>query len=292
MNAVGTDRLPVSNPHKLLFPEAGITKLDYVSALIDLAPYLLPHAADRILTAIRYPNGIHQPFFYQRHLPQNTPPWVETIEQKGERFVNLNRADTLAWLGNLAALEFHTPFCTAREGLLRALVFDLDPSEGQTFADAAECALLVYDTLHSLGIQSYVKTSGASGLQIYIPTAPMTFEQGRRVNEFFAEYFAEKYPDSITIERLVKNRGKKLYFDYLQMGPGKSIITAYSPRAVACAAVSMPLQWEELKAGALPCDFTLHNAAKRLARTGDLFLPVLSGQRNEPLENLIRSARL
>ena len=138
---------------------------------------------------------------------------------------------------------------------------------------------------------SLAKTSGASGLQIYIPTAPKTFEQGRRVNEFFARYFAAKYSAKITIERLVKNRGTKLYFDYLQMGPGKSIITAYSPRAVPCAAVSMPIEWTELKAGVSPCDFTLKNTSERLQRIGDLFAPILTGQKNEPLEEMIRTMK-
>jgi len=282
--------LTLSNPDKLLFPDAGITKRDYIEALAALSPFLLAHASGRILTAIRYPHGVDGSFFYQKHLPQKAPFFVEPIEKEGEQFINLNNLDTLAWLGNLAVLEFHTPFCTQQEGLLRALVFDLDPSEGQTFPDAAECALLVYDTLQSLGIPSLVKTSGASGLQIYIPTAPKTFEQGRSINEFFAKYFAAKYPDKITIERLVKNRGRKLYFDYLQMGPGKSIITAYSPRAVSCAAVSMPVDWSELKAGITPCDFTLKNAPERLQRVGDLFAPVLTGAVNEPLEAMIKSA--
>ncbi len=152
--------------------------------------------------------------------------------------------------------------------------------------------MLVGDTLQSLGIRSFVKTSGASGLQIYIPTAPLTFDLGRRVNEFFAKYFEARYPEKITIERLVRKRGQKLYFDYLQMGPGKSIITAYSPRAVPCAAVSMPVGWDELKAGVSPCDFTLRNAAQRLAKTGDMFAPLLSGQKNEPLEELIQQAKL
>jgi bifunctional non-homologous end joining protein LigD len=280
--------LTLSNPEKLLYPEAGISKLDYVRTLIELSPYLLAHTSGRILTAIRYPHGVGGTFFYQKHLPQKAPAFVNIIEQENERFINLDNPDTLAWLGNLAVLEFHTPFCTADAGLLRALVFDLDPSEGQTFPDAAECALLVYDTLQSLGIPSLVKTSGASGLQIYIPTEPKTFDQGRRINEFFAKYFAAKYPEKITIERLVKNRGRKLYFDYLQMGPGKSIITAYSPRAVPCAAISMPVEWQELKAGLSPCDFTLKNAADRIKQKGDLFASALTGQRNEPLEEMIR----
>jgi len=283
--------LSLSNPAKLLFPDAGITKLDYVRALVELSPYLLAHTTGRILTAIRYPHGINGTSFYQKHLPQKAPEFVSIIEQKDERFINLNNTETLAWLGNLAVLEFHTPFCTSDEGLLRALVFDLDPSNGQTFSDVAECALLVYDTLQSLGIPSLAKTSGASGLQIYIPTAPKSFEQGRRVNEFFARYFAAKYSAKITIERLVKNRGTKLYFDYLQMGPGKSIITAYSPRAVPCAAVSMPIEWTELKAGVSPCDFTLKNTSGRLQRIGDLFAPILTGQKNEPLEEMIRTMK-
>lgn len=292
MIASDAEALRVSNPDKLLYPEAGITKLDYVRTLLQLAPYLLPHAAGRILTAIRYPHGAGGTFFYQKHLPQKAPEFVAVLEQDGERFMDLNRPETLAWLGNLATLEFHTPFCTVAEGKLRALVFDLDPSEGQEFADAAECALLVYDTLQGLGIGSLAKTSGASGLQIYIPCAPMTFEQGRRVNEFFAQYFAAKYPEKITIERLVKNRGRKLYFDYLQMGPGKSIITVYSPRAVPCAAVSMPVDWEELKAGARPCDFTLHTAPERLKQRGDMLSTVLEGRPNVPLEEMIRQAGL
>ncbi len=287
-----TASLTLSNPTKMLFPDAGITKLDYIQALAELSPFLLAHAKDRILTAIRYPHGVNGTFFYQKHLPEKAPGFVEPIEKEGELFINLNSTDTLAWLGSLATLEFHTPFCTEKEGLLRSLVFDLDPSEGQTFPDAAECALLVYDTLQSLGIPSYVKTSGASGLQIYIPTAPKTFEQGRSINEFFAKYFAAKYPDRITIERLVKNRGRKLYFDYLQMGPGKSIITVYSPRAVPCAAVSMPVEWSELKAGLSPCDFTLNNAAERLKKNGDLFASTLTGQQNEPLEEMIKSTGL
>ncbi len=292
MSAVSTESLRVTNPDKLLYPETGVTKLDYVRTLLELAPYLLPHTSGRVLTAIRYPHGAGGEFFYQKHLPQKAPDFVSAIEQGGELFIDLNRPETLAWLGNLAALEFHTPFCTEAEGMLRALVFDMDPSEGQNFTDAAECALLVRDTLRELGIESLVKTSGASGLQIYIPCAPMTFERGRRVNEFFGQYFSAKYPDKITIERLVKNRGSKLYFDYLQMGPGKSIITVYSPRAVPCAAVSMPVDWDELQAGVKPCDFTLRNAAERLAQRGERFAAVLQGNPNAALEEMMRHARL
>jgi len=270
----GSD-IMITNPDKLLWHSIGVRKADYIRALTDLAPYLIPHTAGKALTAIRYPDGIGQSFFYQKRPPKNTPEWVDTVTVNGDTFILLDSLKTLVWLGNLAAVEFHTPFCDAEDETLRALVFDLDPSEGQTFEAAAACALDVHETLSGLGITAYAKTSGATGLQVYVPTKRMTFNEGRRLNAFFGKYFAAKHPDTVTIERSVKNRGGKLYFDYLQMARGKSIISVYSPRAVPCGAVSMPVRWEELERGISPCDFTLMNAAARLKQTGDLFEPML-----------------
>ncbi len=280
----------ITNPDKVLFPDTGMTKAGYIDVLAKLAPYLLPHTTGQPLTAIRYPHGVgdHE-FFYQKRPPKGTPDWVSiTTGDNGETFINLDSMKTLLWLGNSAALEFHVPFCKP-DGMLTALVFDLDPSEGQTFEDVAACALSVRETLTELGVACYAKTSGASGLQIYIPTRRMMFEEGRKINTFFGKYFEAKHPDSVTIERLVKNRGRKLYFDYLQMGHGKSIICVYSPRAVPCGAVSMPVTWEELERGVSPCDFTLSNAAQRLKEKGDLFAPVLNeGKSNSALEEILK----
>lgn len=284
-------QVSISNPEKLLWPEAGIRKIDYLRALAELAPYMLPHTKDRALTAIRYPHGVGDKSFYQKRPPAKSPEWVSVVDLEGDTFINLNSLPTLLWLGNLAVMEFHMPFCMFTDGLLHSLVFDLDPSEGQTFADAAECALKVNETLVSLGIESLVKTSGASGLQIYIPSGNMTFEQGRAINEFFGKYFAEKYPETMTIERQVNKRGKKLYFDYLQMWRGKNIISVYSPRAVACGAVSMPVTWDELRAGAKPCDFTLKNAAGRVKQKGDMFETLLLDNASSPaLVEIMRTA--
>jgi bifunctional non-homologous end joining protein LigD len=280
--------ITLNNPDKPLWPQAGITKADYLKALAGLAPYLIPHTAGKALTCLRYPHGVGDEFFYQKRPPNGAPAWVKTLVVDGDAFVDLDGVATLVWLGTLAALEFHTPFGDAA-GTLTALVFDMDPSEDQTFEDVRECALIVYDTLESLGVTAYAKTSGASGLQVYIPTRRMTFEEGRRVSLFFGQYFASKYPDKMTIERIVKNRGRRLYFDYLQMGPGKSIVSVYSPRAVPCGAVSMPVTWDELKRGATPCDFNLKNAVQRLERTGDLFAPMLrEGAAVAALEDILK----
>jgi len=279
----------ISHPEKVLFPNTGMTKEEYIGALALLAPYLLPHTTGQPLTAIRYPHGVGDEFFYQKRPPKGTPGWVSTTtDGSGDTFINLDSLKTLMWLGNSAALEFHVPFCN-QGGMLTSLVFDLDPSEGQTFEDVTACALSVFDTMKELGVTCYAKTSGASGLQIYIPTRRMTFEEGRTINAFFGRYFQAKHPDTVTVERLVKNRGRRLYFDYLQMGHGKSIISVYSPRAVPCGAVSMPVTWDELEKGAKPCDFTLGNAAERLKKTGDLFAPMLSEGRPVPaLEEILK----
>lgn len=279
--------ITISNPEKLLWKEQGIRKIDYIVTMAELAPYLLAHTTNKPLTAIRYPNGQSDKFFYQKRPPKNTPEWVDIITSGKDTFINLNSVSALVWLANLATIEFHTPFSTSQD-TLTSLVFDLDPSEGQTFDDVTICALKIHETLEQLGIECFAKTSGASGVQIYIPTRRITFVQGRKINEFFAQYFTQKFPDLITIERQVNDRGKKLYFDYLQMHPSKNIISVYSPRAVPCAAVSIPVLWDELDKGIDPCDFTLKNVVKRLGKVGDIFAPMLhDGKRNNALEEIL-----
>ncbi len=265
--------IKVSNPDKYLWPELEIKKIDYIHHLIKLAPFILKHISNRPLTVIRYPNGVHEHSFYQKHLPDYSPKWVDHIRKNKEKYIILNTLPVLVWLGNQAALEFHATFNRiAHPNNPEAIVFDLDPSEGQNFEDVAHAALLIRDTLSSLQITSFPKTSGASGLQIYIPVGHRyTYEQARNINGFFGSYFSSKYPHFFTIERTVNKRGRKIYFDYLQMWSNKTIISPYSPRAVDTAAVSTPITWKELEKGCRPEDFTLLNIHSRLKQKGDLF---------------------
>lgn len=265
--------IKVSNPDKPLWPESGIKKIDYLYHLMDMAPFILKHTKDHPLTVIRYPHGIHGDSFFQKHLPSYTPAWVDYITIKEKKYINLNSMPTLLWLGNQAALEYHITFNTYQKpDYPSSIVFDLDPAQGQNFKDVVTAALLIKDTLDTLGIKSFPKTSGASGIQIYIPTCEQyTYEEARHINHFFGAYFSQKYPNHFTIERSVANRGQKIYFDYLQMWRGKTIISAYSPRAVPSAAVSTPITWKELEAGCHPNDFTLLNIKNRLNRLGDIF---------------------
>ncbi|HBN84474.1 MAG TPA: DNA polymerase domain-containing protein [Clostridiales bacterium] len=270
---INGQNITISNMDKLLWKDKGITKLMYVEKLVGLSEYILPYSKDRLLTCICYPDGVEGKSFYRKNIPEHAPAFISTAIWNGNEYILLNDLETLVWLGNMAALEFHTSFEKEKGTGPDSLVFDLDPSSGQTFKDVAKAALIVHETLESLNIQSYVKTSGATGLQIYIYTAgKYTYDKARAINEFFAKYFCEKHPELFTIERMVQKRGNKLYFDYLQMWQGKTIICPYSSRATKSATVATPITWEELKQGAQPEDFTLENIKERLDKTGDLFL--------------------
>lgn len=268
--------IDLSNPEKLLWPEAGISKEAYISCMMELAPYIMPYAKGRLLTVIRYPDGIHGGSFFQKSCPEYAPDWVNTAVYGDTRYIVLDSAPTLLWLASQAALEFHVAFDTVdMEDHPTYLVFDLDPSKGQTFDDVIEVGLRVHETLEDLSVKSFAKTSGATGLQVYIPVkGRYDYPRARLINEFFAKYFSQKYPKLITIERIVKNRGRKLYFDYLQMWRGKTIASAYSPRAGEMASVSMPIDWDDLT-GIKPGDFTLLNAGKLLEEHGDRFAGML-----------------
>jgi bifunctional non-homologous end joining protein LigD len=280
--------ITITNPEKPLYPAAGISKWDYVLHLTRLAPYLLPHCRRRFLTTIRYPHGAGGDFFYQKNVPSHAPEWIATARDGSVTYILLEDTPTLVWLANLACLEFHLSFQRVDDpDHPPELVFDLDPSvEG--FDRVMEVALLLRELLNHLELDAWVKTSGATGLQLYIPLkGRLSFEQTRKVSRFIAQYLEEKHPHLITLERLKKNRGDKVYIDYLQHWRGKSLIAPYSPRGRAQATVSTPLDWSELKPGLSPEQFTLPTIHRRLAEKKDLFRPLLSRENRFDLKPIL-----
>ena len=282
-------KLQISNPDKLLFPEAGITKIEYVRKLYELSGYILKYTRNRNLTTIHYPDGVDGKSYYQKNMPSHAPEFVSHKVVGDIDHIIMDSEETLLWLGNMAALEFHIPFnAIDRPGHPDALVFDLDPAEGQPFAMVLEAAIIIYDTLNELGIRSFCKTSGATGLQIAIPlNGEVDYDTARKVNEFFGRYFAQKYLGLFTIERRVNERGGRIYFDYLQMWKGKTIICPYSPRATKYANVSAPVLWEEVEKGIVPKDFTLNSIIPRLKEKGDLYEPVYVSGPDNALTDLV-----
>ncbi|MFS0836646.1 DNA polymerase domain-containing protein [Paenibacillus sp. 1P03SA] len=262
--------LTITNPEKPLWPEAGITKLDFLQKLIELSPYLLRYCRDRHLTTIRFPHGIHDKSFYQKNTPEPVPDFVNLAPLDGIRYVNLDSLPTLIWLGNLACLEFHPSFHHIGETLPAEWLIDIDPSL-EVEPRIMEAAHLIGEVLDSLHIQSVPKTSGATGVQIYVPIQHgYTFEQLRKIGYFIGSFVVKKYPKLFTIERLKKNRGDLIYFDYLQHWYGKTLSAPYTPRAKMPGTVSTPLLWKEVEERCDPRDFTLHVIVDRIKRMGDL----------------------
>lgn len=268
------EEVTITNPDKLLWPEAGITKQQYLQKLAELSPYLLRYCHNRLLTTIRYPGGIHGKFFYQKNAPTPLPEFVRTARHDDIHYIVLDNLPTLLWLGNLAAIEFHPSLHYVGECLPCEWMIDLDPSQ-EDEPRIMEAAAYVGDALASLGISSVPKTSGATGIQLIIPIKyGVTFDELRSIGHFVARYATEKYPDLFTIERLKKDREGKIYFDYLQHYSGKTLAAPYTPRARTAASVSTPLTWEEVRGNPHPSEFNLLNISERLAQKGDLLQEV------------------
>lgn len=268
--------LTVTNPDKPLWPEKKITKAMYLQKLAELSPYLLTYCRDRYLTTIRFPHGWNDKSFYQKNAPEPTPDFVKTAMLESIRYVHLDSLPTLLWLGNLACLEFHPSFHRIGETLPVEWVIDIDPSVDPE-PRIMEAAHIIGGILDGMNIRSVPKTSGATGVQIYVPIARergYTFEQLRRIGQFVAAFAVQKYPKLFTVERLKKDRGTLIYIDYLQHWYGKTLSAPYTPRARKDATVSTPLTWEEVALRPDPRDFHLLNIMQRLQQKGDLIAQV------------------
>ncbi len=281
----GTE-LTLSNLDKLLWPEDKYTKKDLIEYYIQVAPFMLPHLSDRPLVFTRYPNGISGRHFYQKNAPEYLPEWIKTFPWENEdgsvnqHIVAATPAD-LAWLGNQACLEIHA-WLSRTNTIYHPdhLVFDLDPSEGSTWQNVVDIALLLKQTLDELGLRGYPKTSGAEGLHIYVPVVgEYSYEEIRNLGGGIAGLICTLLPDIATIERSVARRGKKVYVDYMQNVIGKTLCAPYCVRPRPGAPVSAPLYWEEVSQVS-PADFTIKSILTRLNRIGDVFQPVLSDRQN------------
>ncbi|HEX7057763.1 MAG TPA: non-homologous end-joining DNA ligase [Bacilli bacterium] len=262
--------ITITNPDKMLWPEEGITKLDYVRHLAELSPYLLPYTKGRYLTTIRFPDGIGGQAFYQKNCPEPFPGFIHTVQLDKIRYVNLDSAAALIWLGNLACIEFHPSLHGIGNDLPLEWIIDIDPSREEE-RRLPQAALIVGELLDKLGIASIPKTSGATGMQIVTPIRRgYTFEELRKLGKLIGEFLAAKHPRLFTVERATKKRGELIYIDYLQHWRGKTLSAPYTPRARPGAPVSTPLEWSEVEAGFHPRDFHLGNIKERLRQKGDL----------------------
>jgi bifunctional non-homologous end joining protein LigD len=283
----------LTNLEKLLWPEDKITKAGFINYFAEIAKFILPHLKNRPMVFTRFPDGIDGKSFYQKNCPNYAPQWVKTIGIRSDKrtihYILIKDIKTLIWVANQACVELH-PW-HSRVGSLNYpdyAIFDLDPMESTDFDDAVELAFAVKNALAVQGIRCYPKTSGATGLQVYVPLVPRyTYKQVRVFTQFFSTLIAESFPDKATVVRTVKDRGGKVYMDYLQNIKGKTIASVYSPRPRAGAPVSAPVTWHELDRGVTPQDFNINTMPRRLAKIGDVFSHMTSNPQN--IDNILNA---
>ena len=263
----------ITHPDKPIWPKSGIQKDDYLMYLQRIAPYMLPFLKDRLLTVIRFPHGVPGESFYQKNSPDYVPDFVATKKMDDINYIMCNDLETLLWLGNQLALEFHIPFQTVHTNNPTEIVFDLDPPSVKEFSLAVEAAQQMKVIFDQFRLHSFVKTSGGKGIQLYIPLDEdsFTYEETGIFTKFICDFLVEQQPKWFTTERLKKNRGNKLYLDYVQHKEGKTIVAPFSPRGNELGLIATPLKWEEVKESLKPDTFTIPSVLDRITKQGDPF---------------------
>lgn len=280
---IGGQTLHFSNLNKVYWPEEGITKGQVIQYYESMAKWILPYLKDRPESLRRNPNGIVDEGFFHKDAGDKAPDWVQSFEVHSESnnkeidYIICNDVATLLYLNNLGCIEINPWFSTIKAPEKPSyMVMDLDPSDKNTFEDVIETALVVKAILDKAGVDCYCKTSGASGLHIYVPLgAKYSYDQSKQFAELIAHLTVEQLPQLCTTERSLNKRNGKLYVDFLQNRRGQTLACAYSLRPKAGATVSTPLQWEEVQPGLHPSQFTMFTILERVEKVGDLFKPVL-----------------
>lgn len=281
---IGKIKLKISNREKLFWPTEGITKGDVIDYYISMTDYILPYLKGRPESLRRNPNGILEDGFFQKDAGGDAPEWVDHVKifsesvNKDIDYIICNNAPSLIYLANLGCIELN-PWHSRIEAFDEPdyMVIDLDPSEKNTFDEVIETALVFKNLFDKAGVESYCKTSGATGLHVYVPMEKKySYEQVKDFAHLVCMLAQTQLSSLTSLERSLAKRNKKhIYLDYLQNRRGQTIVAPYCLRPKSGAPVSMPLKWEEVKMGLSPLDYTIHNAHKRLKKTGDIFSGVL-----------------
>jgi bifunctional non-homologous end joining protein LigD len=291
----GRRTVRLTNLAKLFWPALGLTKRDLLQYYADVASVLVPHVRDRAMVMKRYPDGIRGKWFFMKRAPEPRPAWIETcaIMHKSRNlipFPMVQDLPSLLWLVNLGCIDLN-PWYARCEDVNRPdhLHFDLDPGVRTGFETVLEAALLVRNALQEQGMNSLVKTSGASGMHVYVPIVRGPVQKDVwRFAKALAQRLARAHPAVLTAEFRIADRPPgRVLVDYNQNAWGRTLASVYSPRPVEHAGVSTPVTWDEVEHGFEPADFTLLNVPARLAALGDLWAPVRASRGRFPLQEVL-----
>jgi bifunctional non-homologous end joining protein LigD len=287
--------LELSNLDKVLYPKAGFTKGELIDWYARIGEVLLPHLRGRPLTLKRYPEGVEGKHFYEKRCPAHRPEWVTTApvysdRHKGEiDYCLVEDLPTLVWLANLADVELHTSLSKAAEmERPTAMVFDLDPGPPANVIDCAQVAVWLHGLFEQLGLNSYPKTSGSKGIQLYVPlNSEVSYAETKPFAKAVAETLEQRFPERVVSQMSKAKRPGKVLIDWSQNDRHKTTVCVYSLRAKERPTVSTPLEWDELEAALAAGEaealvFDHAAALDRVEAKGDLFAPLLSEEQRLP----------
>jgi bifunctional non-homologous end joining protein LigD len=293
---VGGKSVKLTNLDKPFWPESGITKRGLLQYYADVAAVLLPHLRDRAMVMKRYPNGAHGKCFFMKRAPSPRPEWIETcsIEHGSGNIIDfpmVQDAASLLWVVNLGCIDLN-PWYARCDDVDRPdyLHFDLDPVPGASFAKVLEAALVVREALESLGMKPLIKTTGSSGVHLYVAISRGPLQkQVWTFAKALAQQLASAHPKLLTAEyRVAKRPRGRVLVDYNQNAWGRTLASLYSPRPKPRAPVSAPVTWAEVERGFEIDDYRIDNMPARIAAGGDLWKPLLAARGRFRLDKLIQ----
>jgi bifunctional non-homologous end joining protein LigD len=286
-------RLRLSNLDKVMYPEVGFTKGQVIDYYTRVAPVLLPHLKGRPLTLKRYPDGVDGQHFYEKQCPSHRPDWVNTAQvETGRKTIDFCLCDdlpTLVWAANLADLELHPSLSLAKQiERPTAMAFDLDPGPPAAILECCQVALWLRDVLDRIGLESFPKTSGSKGLQIYVPlNTKVTYDDTKPLARALAQHLEGEHGELVVSSMKKSLRGGKVLIDWSQNDEHKTTVCVYSLRARERPTVSTPLEWDEVEHALAEDDadslvFESDLVLDRVEEQGDLFAPVIELRQELP----------
>jgi bifunctional non-homologous end joining protein LigD len=300
---VGGTKVDVTNLDKIFYPKAGFTKGDVIDYYVRISSVLIPHLKERPITLKRYPDGVEGFYFYEKKCPDHRPEWVKTTKvAKSEggdiNYCVINDLPSLIWAANLADLELHT-FLHKAPSIRRptALAFDLDPGPPADIVLCCQVGLWLKALFDALKMESFAKTSGSKGLQVYVPiNGPVTYDKTKAFSHAIAELLESQSPEAVVSNMQKSRRPGKVLVDWSQNDDHKTTVNVYSLRAKEYPSVSTPVTWEEVEAvvrtkNATSLQFVSKEVLKRVEKAGDLFAPVLSLKQKLPSIRVIQNLR-
>ncbi len=287
--------LSLTNLDKVLYPAAGFTKGQVIDYYARIAPVLVPHFAGRPLTLKRYPEGVDKEYFFEKNATKHRPDWVKTApiwSEHNRRNINYllaNHLPTLVWIANLAGLELHPSLSLAKDIMCPTMmVFDLDPGLPANIVQCCQVGLWLKEIFEHFGLQSFPKTSGSKGLQIYLPlNTPTSYDQTKPFAHALARLLEGEHRNLVVSDMKKELRVGKVFVDWSQNDDHKTTIGVYSLRARERPTVSTPVKWEEVELALKKKDadllvFEAGQVLKRVEKMGDLFAPVLTLKQKLP----------